>query len=182
MREITNQRIKLNFIKIMPFWLLFIFFILLGKRSWWATFQLNLILYISTKVSKTCMKIMVWHFTIFRYDHFWLIDTTTVMVPAQKNQLRQPSTTKFDSSWLPFWANGYDSFNLYQRPRFIHKKEKICIFHPLKMAMNSKQWGENKKLKFEKKSIIPSVFIYFSSRQLSPTSFIVSPLPLRQTS
>jgi len=101
----------------------------------------------------------------FDYNLVWSflpIDTTTVVVPTQKNQLKQPSTTKFDSSWWSFWANSWDSSGLYRGPRFVHKRDKMSFFYPLKIGMNSKQWGEKQsKPKFEKNQLFP-LFPFFS--------------------
>jgi hypothetical protein len=62
-----------------------------------------------------------------RYGPYWLIETTTDVAPAQRDQLRQPWTIKFDSSWCLFWANGWDPSQLNQGPKCFPSEDKITL-------------------------------------------------------
>ena len=103
MIEITNLRTKLNFIKTISFWLLFIFFfILLEKTTQRATFQGHLMFYLSIKFDKTCMKIMVLHLTTP------LCGFSGRLTPQWS--WHQPKKTNSSSLQLPNLTNHDDNF------------------------------------------------------------------------
>jgi hypothetical protein len=180
LREITNQRIKLNFIKTTLYWLLFIFFFILPqKSSRWAIFHRHVILHLSIKVDKTCMKIMVWHLTTIWYDPFSRLTPQQLWCRPKKTNLNNHqllNLTVHDGHFEPI----VEILLVYIKGQDLSIKEiKFPFFHPLKIGMNSKQWGEKQsEAKVWKKPTIPLVFIFFSSRQLSPTFSIVSLIPL----